>query len=67
MNDDPGDDKIVRLKGACPMCDKRPVQRFRPFCSKRCANLDLGKWLNEDYRIPAEEAAELDDEDFPEG
>ena len=59
--------KVVPLKGGqCPMCGKRRVQEYRPFCSKRCADLDLGKWFNEDYRIPAEEAAELDDEAFPE-
>ena len=39
----------------CPMC-ARPVHvTYRPFCSKRCADLDLGRWLREDYRIPAEE------------
>jgi len=59
--------KVVPLKGGkCPICAKPRVQKYRPFCSKRCADVDLGKWLNEDYRIPAEEAAELDDEAFPE-
>jgi hypothetical protein len=35
------------------------VFRHRPFCSPRCADLDLGAWLNGDYRIPAAD----DDED----
>ena len=48
----------------CPICAKPLQQEFWPFCSKRCADLDLGRWLNEDYRIPAEEAAELDDDAF---
>jgi endogenous inhibitor of DNA gyrase (YacG/DUF329 family) len=37
----------------CPIC-KRPAQpRFRPFCTARCADVDLGRWFAEDYRIPA--------------
>jgi len=42
----------------CPIC-KRPVSpegaeaRFRPFCSKRCADIDLGRWLKGSYAIPA--------------
>ncbi|HEY1795386.1 MAG TPA: DNA gyrase inhibitor YacG [Stellaceae bacterium] len=43
----------------CPRCGKPSVYRHRPFCSARCANLDLGAWLNGDYRIPATD----DDED----
>jgi len=31
------------------------VDRFRPFCSRRCADIDLGRWLDESYRIPAAE------------
>lgn len=58
-------DNVVPLKSRnCPNCGKASVQAFRPFCSKRCADIDLGRWLNEDYRIPAEEAAELDDDEF---
>ncbi len=39
---------------------------YRPFCSERCRLVDLGKWLNEDYRIPvkAEGAEDKDDEDI---
>lgn len=41
----------------CPICDKpvepRPTNRFFPFCSGRCRLVDLGKWLGEEYRIPA--------------
>ncbi len=44
----------------CPTC-KKPVRpraenAAHPFCSARCQQVDLGKWLNEEYRIPAEEA-----------
>lgn len=41
----------------CPTC-KQPSQKdgnkLFPFCSERCSMVDLGRWLNEDYRIPAE-------------
>jgi endogenous inhibitor of DNA gyrase (YacG/DUF329 family) len=36
----------------CAYCGKPQEEKFRPFCSKRCADLDLAKWLNEDYAIP---------------
>lgn len=40
---------------ACPICDKQSAPDYRPFCSKRCANVDLGRWLNGSYAIPTEE------------
>ncbi|HCI46668.1 MAG TPA: DNA gyrase inhibitor YacG [Rhodospirillaceae bacterium] len=52
--------KLARSK--CPMCGEPTVQQFRPFCSKRCAHLDLAKWLNEDYAIPVREEDLRDDE-----
>jgi endogenous inhibitor of DNA gyrase (YacG/DUF329 family) len=46
----------------CPICDKeaRPKKENAafPFCSPRCKTVDLGKWLNEDYRIPAEDSVD---------
>ena len=44
----------------CPMCNKVQDKKYRPFCSKRCADLDLGKWLTGAYVIPA---ADTDEED----
>ena len=41
----------------CPTCRKQTPWRgnpFRPFCSERCKLIDLGKWLDGEYRIPAE-------------
>src|SRR6185295_19004768 len=35
--------------GACPICGKPRDEKLRPFCSKRCANLDLARWLTGDY------------------
>jgi endogenous inhibitor of DNA gyrase (YacG/DUF329 family) len=36
----------------CPICGKAAVDRYRPFCSKRCADRDLARWFGEAYRIP---------------
>lgn len=37
----------------CAQCKKHPVDAsYRPFCSKRCADVDLGQWLNDGYAIP---------------
>ncbi|MGF1554251.1 MAG: DNA gyrase inhibitor YacG [Paracoccaceae bacterium] len=41
----------------CPICNQRPSEpAFRPFCSKRCADVDLGRWLNGAYAVPGEPA-----------
>ncbi len=45
----------------CPICKRPTITDFRPFCSKRCADVDLGKWLTGSYAIPAD-APEDDDE-----
>ena len=48
--------KVVPLKRAkCPTCGKPATAKAKPFCSKRCADIDLGRWLNEDYRVPTNE------------
>jgi endogenous inhibitor of DNA gyrase (YacG/DUF329 family) len=42
----------------CPTCGKAvrwEGNPFRPFCSERCRMIDLGAWVDEEYRIPAEE------------
>lgn len=38
----------------CPICKKPVVLEFRPFCSKRCADIDLARWFKGDYRIEGE-------------
>ncbi len=43
----------------CPICGKPASEKAAPFCSYRCANIDLGRWLGEKYALPAED----DDED----
>ncbi len=42
----------------CPICGKPPEERYRPFCSKRCADVDLQRWLSGAYAVPAVEAEE---------
>jgi endogenous inhibitor of DNA gyrase (YacG/DUF329 family) len=44
--------------GRCPICGRARVQAYRPFCSKRCAEIDLGRWLKESYRVETEESPE---------
>lgn len=47
---------VVPLKSLkCPTCGKPAAASCRPFCSDRCANIDLGRWFNGNYRIPTNE------------
>jgi uncharacterized protein len=46
---------------SCPICGKPTSADYRPFCSRRCADVDLGRWLNESYRIPAKTEEEPED------
>ena len=36
----------------CPICGKPAAEAFKPFCSKRCADIDLGRWFKGGYAIP---------------
>jgi endogenous inhibitor of DNA gyrase (YacG/DUF329 family) len=46
----------------CAICGKPVEQAFRPFCSARCKQLDLNRWLTESYRVPVQSADEEEDE-----
>ena len=46
----------------CPICRKDSDAKYRPFCSRRCADVDLGRWLTGSYAVPAEP---VDEADFP--
>ena len=52
---------------ACPTCGKKvewtPANKFRPFCSERCKQIDLGAWAEEKYTIPG--AAPNESQDDP--
>jgi endogenous inhibitor of DNA gyrase (YacG/DUF329 family) len=48
----------------CPICGRPPGAKYRPFCTPRCQEVDLGRWLTGAYRIPGP-AAELDEDPPP--
>ena len=55
----------MRTKMAlCPTCKKESAKPHAPFCSKRCAQIDLGRWLSGQYSIPAEEVDSADIEEL---
>ena len=47
----------------CPICGKPAVQDYRPFCSRACADEDLGRWLGGRYVVPGERVAPQGDEE----
>ena len=40
----------------CAICGKPATPRYRTFCSRRCADIDLGRWLKGTYAVPTDEA-----------
>jgi endogenous inhibitor of DNA gyrase (YacG/DUF329 family) len=46
----------------CAVCGKPQDDKFKPFCSKRCADVDLSRWLKGSYAIPTEEPPEFGEE-----
>lgn len=42
------------MSARCPICGKPTAPAMRPFCSRRCADVDLARWLRGDYRLPGE-------------
>jgi len=60
----PDDARAGKAKGTtakpCPICGKPATEISKPFCSERCRDVDLNRWLSDSYKIPA---ARDDDED----
>ncbi len=56
--------KISKL--VCPVCRGEAAEKYKPFCSKRCADVDLNRWLDGGYRIPTEErpVGRVDDDEI---
>jgi endogenous inhibitor of DNA gyrase (YacG/DUF329 family) len=50
----------------CPICGKPAVAQFRVFCSRRCADVDLNRWLSGVYAVPGKEDEEEDGNAAPE-
>jgi endogenous inhibitor of DNA gyrase (YacG/DUF329 family) len=46
----------------CAICGQPAQLRYKPFCSKRCADVDLNRWLTGKYAIPVEEGRDRPDE-----
>ncbi|WP_108259720.1 DNA gyrase inhibitor YacG [Mangrovicoccus ximenensis] len=45
---------------SCPVCGKPADPRYRPFCTRRCADVDLARWLTGSYAIPADDEPDDD-------
>jgi hypothetical protein len=58
--------KAPAKRAKCPICGKSPSHAYRPFCSKHCADIDLGRWLEGRYAVPgapvAKDESEHDDD-----
>lgn len=50
------------MAALCPICGKPTEPDYRPFCSRRCGDVDLNRWLSGRYAIPARAEDEDDDE-----
>jgi uncharacterized protein len=57
--EEPGPGRAAR----CPICGRPRVHAYRPFCSVRCRDVDLGRWFGEVYTVPAAEPGYEDGED----
>jgi hypothetical protein len=56
-------EKPAKVSGKpCPICGKPAVPASRPFCSERCRDVDLNRWLSNSYAIPAAPAEDEDGE-----
>jgi endogenous inhibitor of DNA gyrase (YacG/DUF329 family) len=62
----PTDDTAkARPAKPCPICGKPAIKASNPFCSERCREVDLNRWLSGSYAIPAREGDDEDDADEP--
>jgi endogenous inhibitor of DNA gyrase (YacG/DUF329 family) len=51
----------ARRRNPCPICGKSAAAEFRPFCSRRCADVDLNRWLSGVYAVAVTEDEEEDE------
>ena len=59
------DDAPLQPGKPCPICGKPAVDKLRPFCSRRCADVDLHRWFSGSYAIPAREEEDEDGDQAP--
>jgi endogenous inhibitor of DNA gyrase (YacG/DUF329 family) len=57
----PGTPEKPQPPKACPVCGKPATKEHDPFCSKRCAQIDLNRWLSGTYVIPGKKIEEEDE------
>ena len=53
--------------GKCPICSRPADAKYRPFCSRRCADVDLSRWLRGAYAVPGRLDADEDGDDTAAG
>ncbi|MDU8912995.1 DNA gyrase inhibitor YacG [Aestuariicoccus sp. MJ-SS9] len=46
---------------SCPICARDGDPKYRPFCSKRCADIDLAKWMTGGYAIPSDDPEDMEE------
>jgi hypothetical protein len=56
------DRKVPAARSSCPVCGRPMDLAFKPFCSKRCADIDLNRWLSGVYAIPTKDDEDEDGE-----
>lgn len=44
----------------CPICKRKPDAAYRPFCSKRCADVDLARWFSGSYAVPSRDPDDME-------
>jgi len=57
----------AKPRKACPICGRPADERLRPFCSRRCADVDLNRWLSGVYAVPVTEDEEEDERRVDDG
>jgi endogenous inhibitor of DNA gyrase (YacG/DUF329 family) len=44
----------------CPICKRKADPDYRPFCSKRCADVDLARWFSGSYAVPSQDPDDIE-------
>ena len=66
MTNSPANDNKNARTPACPICGRPRVAEHRPFCSRRCADIDLHRWFTAAYVISGREQGDADEADASE-
>lgn len=48
---------------SCPICGAETVKEYRPFCSRRCADIDLARWMTGGYAVPSQREEDVPEDD----